>query len=149
LARPNHPSSEMRCSGEEAALAPPGSECVKAIREQFERKTLWEGVVHVYALEGHPTASRRIPRYPAVIGCVILNTKRLAEKANPREPDRQISRIRLSDKTSRSSPTARRAQAGTGVRARSAGRHGTKSTIKTAVSSLGPSRGLDLVGGSA
>ncbi|MGA6965496.1 MAG: hypothetical protein WBZ51_18030 [Xanthobacteraceae bacterium] len=50
-----------RCSGEEAALAPPGSECVKAIREQFERKTVWEGVVHVYALEGHPTASQRQP----------------------------------------------------------------------------------------
>ena len=61
LARPNHPSSEMRCSGEEAALAPPGSECVKAIREQFERKTVWEGAVHVFALEGHPTASQHQP----------------------------------------------------------------------------------------
>src|SRR5947208_4433885 len=27
------------------------------IRE-FERKTVWEGVVHIYALEGHPTASQ-------------------------------------------------------------------------------------------
>jgi hypothetical protein len=29
--------------------------------EQFERKTVWEGVVHVYALEGHPTASQHQP----------------------------------------------------------------------------------------
>jgi hypothetical protein len=28
------------------------------IREQFKRKTVWEGVVHVFTLEAHPTASR-------------------------------------------------------------------------------------------
>src|ERR1700730_72436 len=27
------------------------------IREQFERRTVWEGVVHVFDLAGHPTAS--------------------------------------------------------------------------------------------
>src|SRR5947199_10216043 len=38
------------------------------------------------------------------------------------EPDMQISRIRLSDKNFTPSPTTRRAQAGIGVRARSARR---------------------------
>ena len=28
------------------------------IREKFMRETVWEGVVHVFDLEGHPTASR-------------------------------------------------------------------------------------------
>ena len=28
------------------------------IRETFEGKTVWEGVVHVFGLTGHPTASR-------------------------------------------------------------------------------------------
>jgi len=28
------------------------------IREAFARQTVWEGVVHVFDLEGHPTASR-------------------------------------------------------------------------------------------
>ena len=28
------------------------------IREWFEHETVWEGAVHVFDLEGHPTASR-------------------------------------------------------------------------------------------
>jgi hypothetical protein len=28
------------------------------VRESFEGKTVWEGVVHVFDLAGHPTASR-------------------------------------------------------------------------------------------
>ncbi len=28
------------------------------VRETFEGKTVWEGVVHVFDLTGHPTASR-------------------------------------------------------------------------------------------
>jgi hypothetical protein len=28
------------------------------VRETFEGKTVWEGVVHVFDLAGHPTASR-------------------------------------------------------------------------------------------
>jgi hypothetical protein len=28
------------------------------IREKFARETVWEGVVHVFELEGHPTAAR-------------------------------------------------------------------------------------------
>jgi hypothetical protein len=28
------------------------------IREEFERKTVWEDVVHVFELTGHPTAGR-------------------------------------------------------------------------------------------
>jgi len=27
---------------------------MRVIRERFERKTVWEGIVHVYALEGQP-----------------------------------------------------------------------------------------------
>jgi hypothetical protein len=28
------------------------------IRETFSRQTVWEGIVHVFDLEGHPTANR-------------------------------------------------------------------------------------------
>ena len=28
------------------------------VREKFERETVWEGVVHVFALTGHPTAAQ-------------------------------------------------------------------------------------------
>jgi hypothetical protein len=28
------------------------------VRETFEGKTVWEGVVHVFDLTGHPTATR-------------------------------------------------------------------------------------------
>lgn len=28
------------------------------VSEEFEGKTVWEGVVHVFDLEGHPTATR-------------------------------------------------------------------------------------------
>ena len=31
---------------------------MRVIRERFERKTVWGEIVHVCALEGHPTASR-------------------------------------------------------------------------------------------
>ena len=31
------------------------------VRETFEGKTVWEGVVHVFDLAGHPTASRGSP----------------------------------------------------------------------------------------
>jgi hypothetical protein len=29
-----------------------------SVRETFEGKTVWEGVVHVFDLTGHPTATR-------------------------------------------------------------------------------------------
>jgi hypothetical protein len=48
LARSNHPSSEMRCPGEEATLA--------ASRQSGNSSS-----AHVYALEGHPTASQHQP----------------------------------------------------------------------------------------
>ena len=31
---------------------------MRVIRERFERKTVWGEIVHVCALEGHPTASQ-------------------------------------------------------------------------------------------
>jgi hypothetical protein len=67
----------------------------------------------------HPRTKANVT--PLLSVAAILNTKRLAEKANPREPDRQISRIRLSDKTSRPSPKPAQA-----YEPEVPGRHGTK-----------------------
>ena len=41
----------------------PGATLAQSIpvRETFEGKTVWEGVVHVFDLAGHPTASRGSP----------------------------------------------------------------------------------------
>jgi hypothetical protein len=39
-----------RCTARLSGLAP--------VSESFEGKPVWEGVVHVFALEGHPTADR-------------------------------------------------------------------------------------------
>ena len=71
---------------------------------------------------------------PLLSVAAILNTKRLAEKANPRILRHQAG---LHAKLG----------AATVPPPRTPGRHGTKSTMRTAVSSLGLSRGL--VGGSA
>jgi hypothetical protein len=31
---------------------------IRPVREAFEGQTVWEGVVHVFDLAGHPTATR-------------------------------------------------------------------------------------------
>ncbi|SRR6266576_2849220 len=42
------------------------------VRETFEGKPVWEGVVHVFDLAGHPTATRAYPWSSPIEG----NTKR-------------------------------------------------------------------------
>lgn len=62
------------------------------VRETFEGKTVWEGVVHVFDLAGHPTATRAYawpfpiegsdkPRYVAVLHTDRINSPLQAVRA--------------------------------------------------------------------
>src|SRR3954468_7707105 len=62
------------------------------VRETFEGKTVWEGVVHVFDLAGHPTATRAYawpfpaegsdkPRFVAVLHTDRINSPLQAVRA--------------------------------------------------------------------
>ncbi len=40
------------------------------VRETFDGKTVWEGVVHVFDLSGHPTATRAYAWYSPIEGAL-------------------------------------------------------------------------------
>jgi hypothetical protein len=53
------------------------------VRETFEGKTVWEGVVHVFDLAGHPSATRAYPWSSPIEGSTkrafsaVLHTERI------------------------------------------------------------------------